>query len=532
MVPPSQPQKRVILDYMDGALFGNDAGEDEAPDILDSYFVDQPAFQPFFSRKNSFRIAKARKGMGKSALLSKLAFDLEKDADRPLVVKITGANLVGILSPPKGASFLELQNYWQRVICARVNYALGGSVGFAFTDRDMALVESAEIAGFKSRNLIGSLLHRIKSSKIPVEVTPREAANHEELLRRAADENAERRVWLLVDDIDSTYIDTPEQQALVSTFFSACRALVRDVHDLSIRVTVRTDVWSNLRKNEDLDKAEQYITEISWSAADLKIILSKKVWSWLYRSDFYRGVVENINYRSSADSLLEFAFVRRVRWGASMVPPFRPVYVLSAGRPRWMAQLCRLAGVQASRQQKELIGTGEINGVMKTYSSYRLSDIYKEHEHQYANLQRLIETFSNSPAIYTTDDLMSQLAVRYVNIVGAGNIAEIDGFPYSSPLQLAHFLFKIGFIVGRREHNGQFDNADFVRFEERPELLTDGRNADDGLLWEVHPAYRDALTIGKERKAAQGAETRMRRPQQGKAPEGTQKKRASRPRPR
>lgn len=503
---------RSHIDFTDGALFGNDAGEDEEPDILNSYFVDQPAFSSFLSRTVAFQLARSRKGMGKSALLSKLAYDLARDEEPPLIVKVTGANLVGIEPPPSEASHLELQNYWARVICTRINYAIASRLNFAFSDNAIALVESAEIAGFKERNLVGSLIHRIKSSKIPIEANPKAAANHEELLKRVPELIPNLNVWFLVDDIDSTYIDSPAMRAVTSTFFSACRALVRDVRGLSIRASVRTDVWSNLRDNEDLDKCEQYVTDISWSAPDLEVILSKKIYSYFQRSDFGKPLIARLDYRKHTETVLEFAFARRVRWGAAMVPPFRPIHVLSAGRPRWMSQICRLAGVQAAKAGKELIGTTEINGVMKTYSRYRLNDIYKEHGHQYHGLEKLIETFSNSPARYTTDDILSQIATKYLNVVGSNNVPDIDGYPYKFPMQLAHFLFKIGFVVGRRERRDGIQGADYIRFEERPELLTDGRNPDDDLIWEIHPSYREALSVGKEAREAKGAKGKSRAP--------------------
>lgn len=508
------------VDLSDGTLFGNDAGEDELPEILNSYFVDQPAFRQFLDRSQKFRVARSRKGMGKSALLSKLAYDLSLLETPPIIVKITGANLLGVSSPPAGSGFLALQNYWTRVICARINYSLATELGFAFSETGMALVDSAEIAGFKERNIISALLQRIKSSKIPIEISSQAYSNHEELLKRALESHGAREVWLFVDDIDATYVDTPEQQALISTFFSACRAIVRDVKGLYIRTSVRTDVWSNIRKNEDLDKCEQYVTEIHWSSPDLKVILSKKIFSYFERNEKSLNAKRPISYREDSDFILERVFTRRMNWGSGQVPPFRPINILSAGRPRWMAQLCRLAGVEAARNNKNLISKIDINSVMKTYSRLRLSDIYKEHAHQYDGLERLVETFSNSPARYTTNDLLSQIMVGYVNKIGSGSVSPIDGFPYSYPMQIAHFLYKTGFIVARREHEGDFGNADFVRFEERPELLSNTLNPDDGMLWEVHPSYRDALNIGKERRAATGAEkkskVRRNRPGQGR----------------
>lgn len=308
---------QMTVDLSDGALFGNDAGEDELPDILNSYFVDQIAFKPFFSKENPFQVARSRKGMGKSALLNKLAYDLGILGDDYIVINVTGANLIGILPPPRGASYLELQNYWVKVICARINFEIGKSVGFAFTETDMALVESSEIAGFKERNIVGSLIQRVKSSKIPIEITLKEFNNHEELLKRALEKYDQKKVWLLVDDIDSTYVDTQDQQAVTSTFFSACRALVREVDGLFIRASVRSDVWKSLRNNEDLDKCEQYIIDIYWSVSNLKILLSKKIYAYFKRNSLSFKGGEEPDYKKDADDLLLYVFTSKMTWGGA-----------------------------------------------------------------------------------------------------------------------------------------------------------------------------------------------------------------------
>lgn len=497
---PTVVPKGLHPNFADGTLFGNDAGEDELPEVLVSYFVDQPAFANFLSEDTRFQIARSRKGMGKSALLSKLAHDLKKQDPAPIVVTVTGADLLGIVSPTNYEP-LPLQNYWKQVICSRINFEIGKNVGFAFSDTSMSLVENAEIAGFKERNIVGALLARIKSSAIPIEISHPLLNNSEELLKRALAEYDNRTVWVLVDDIDSTYVDSPNTQTLTSTFFSACRALARNSKNLNIRASVRSDVWSNLRKNEDLDKCEQYVTDISWTSKELKYILSKKIYSYFHRNKSKDFASLNLQYREDADALLEFAFTRRMQWGKSKVGPFQPIQILSAGRPRWMSQLCRLAGQEASKYGRPVIGIQEINAVTKKYSRFRLNDIYKEHSHQFDDLQKLIEAFSNGPSRFSTNSLLSTVSQRYVSAVGSGNVPTIDNMPYKFPMQLAHFLFKVGFVVGRRENIGNPNLADFVRFEERPELLTSTKNPDDGLEWEVHPSYRDAISVKNAAKA-------------------------------
>jgi hypothetical protein len=205
-----------------------------------------------------------------------------------------------------------------------------------------------------------------------------------------------------VDDIDSTFVNSDEMRARTSTFFSACRSLARDVPNLKIRGSVRTDVWTSLRKNEDLDKFEQYVTDIKWTRNELLRILSKKILAYCERHfpEFINHY--QLDYREDAEELIELVFNPRLRWGSSQVKPFQPIGILSARRPRWMAQLCRLAGMHAAKQNRARITTHDVTEVMETFGRMRLDDLYKEHDHQFADLQKLIETFAHGETRYST----------------------------------------------------------------------------------------------------------------------------------
>lgn len=201
------------------------------------------------------------------------------------------------------------------------------------------------------------------------------------MLKRASENREYQTVWLLVDDVDASFKDTDRQQLIVSSFFSACRFIAREMKGINIRTTVRSDVWSNLRANEDLDKCEQYITDIHWSKSELKVILSKKIFSWVERKFPEAAHALSLNFRTDADSIIEIAFDRRMKWGDHMVPAFPAINILSAGRPRWMAQLCRMAGLHAAKRNRWRISITDINEIMSKFARSRLDDLYKEHVH-------------------------------------------------------------------------------------------------------------------------------------------------------
>jgi hypothetical protein len=490
---------KIKLD--DKSLFGNDAGEDEDESILVSYFVDQPAFADFLNPAVRLQVAKGRKGTGKSALLVRFAHDLRSTAGpaKPLVLQLVPSSLAALREPPQTDNSVLLENYWKQVICGAINMELARDIGFAWKDNQIALVETAEVAGFKGRNLVSALLSRLVG-KINIggvlEVTPtaRPTANHEQLLSRISREDGLRRpVWFLLDDIDTKFQNSPVQQAYISSFFSACRYLVREMADVAIRATVRTDVWTSLNAAEDLDKFHQYLTDISWSASQQKSILTNRILAYVKRSEPDSEIACTWNNRDNADQLINLVFVERMKWGSAMVPADHVLRVLAGGRPRWIAQLCRLAGVNAMTEQRDRISSHHIKQAIGDFGRRRLADLYKEHNHQFSDLKRLVESFSAGPRRYATEELTQRIASQYVKRAGAKSIPPVDGIPYRNSLQIAHFLFKCGFINGHNSANVSLEIPEFVSYEARPDLLEVDTNLDDGMTWELQPAYRNIL---------------------------------------
>ncbi|MEE9100380.1 hypothetical protein VXJ36_09200 [Pseudomonas nitroreducens] len=491
----------VSLKLNDRTLFGNDAGEDENIEVLASYFVNQAAFNDFLDIETPLSVARARKGMGKSALLSKFAHDLEQLESKPLVVQVVPSSLSALIKPPESGVPSEFENYWKQVICQSINMEIAKTIGFAWKDDQISLVENAELNQFKGRNIIGALASRLLGkisigNVAEIQQSKPSIANYEQLLKRIQEEeNSNRSVWFLLDDIDTKFTDTPQQQAYVSSFFSACRSLIRDIEGLSIRATVRTDVWTSLRAAEDLDKFEQYVCDIVWTKKQQRDILIKRIYAYIMRKHKTSYVAKNWDIDTHGEDYIQLAFKRRLKWGNSGVPAVHVLQILSAGRPRWMAQLCRLAGNKAVDNGSTRIGVHEINEVMIVFGTRRLSDLYKEHSHQFADLQKLIEAFSNGARRYTTDELFKKIINSYIKLKSAKTIPDVDGSPFRDAWQIAHFLFKCGFIVGHNQAETSLDVPEFISYELRPDLLQTAVNLDDGLNWEIQPSYRRALRI-------------------------------------
>jgi len=238
---------------------------------------------------------------------------------------------------------------------------------------------------------------------------------------------------------------------------------------------------------------EQYRTEIVWSATQQKAMLANRILAYLRRTDPDGEVARSWNTREHADALIGLAFVARMRWGQSTAPAEHVLRVLAGGRPRWIAQLCRMSGANAVRDGKDRIGIHHVTQAMGEFGRRRLADLYKEHHYQFADLRRLVESFSTGPRRYTTAELLDRIATCYIARAGAAAIPPVDGAPFRDPLQIAHFLYKCGFVSGNNSDRASLAVPEFVTYDARPDLLAADTNLDDGMMWELQPAYRNIL---------------------------------------
>lgn len=479
-------------DFLDDDLFGNEAGEDENKDRLASYYLEKPENEIFFNSKRTLAFVRARKGVGKSALLNYANYKLEKKYPKSMYISVKASDLISIKHPPAfGSSALEFTNYWQECLCTRIAIEIGRNIKLAVSDDSIMIVEMSELLGFKGRNIVTALCDRY-TQVLPKLVAEKKCPeNATELLKRYSNkENIS--VWFFIDDIDATFVNTPENKILISTFFSACRNIVNAVNGLFIRASVRTDVWAIIKDDEALDKCEQYMIDLKWSTEDTGRILSNKILTY-FASHYPQD--ENIQrvkqwYPGSQSQVFDFVFKGKFPWGTQALDPYRPIHILSAGRPRWAAQLCKMAANDAYKKNNSKISMSHINYVMFDYGKYRLSDLYKEHNHQCDQLKNIIESFRNGRKAYKTSELIDFLDEKFLKPVD--NPIFIENVKVNSALDIAHFLYRIGFIT---LDDDSFDNGkSFIRFEDIPDLLIPS-NYNPNDIWAIHPSYRTILHL-------------------------------------
>lgn len=492
---------KTVLSQID---FGNEAGDDVKPEELVSYFVEQDSFGKLVQSKGNLQVIHARKGVGKSALLNWIGYKVSQIDEDAVVIQCRGSDLVrsrfNLSSELKEPN--EFIRDWMIRLCAIINRKLAVSLNMAFSDDHMTLVENAEIEGFRSRNIVGSLLDRLHNMLERGGPEKQRIRDEIELMKRVKS----RRVWIVIDDLDATFQNTNQECLMMASFFSACRYLVRDVNDLNIRVSIRTDVWAMIRRyDESLDKIEQYVSELLWPRRDFLDLLGKRVESSMREVGITPPVPPaHVQKADAQERLLESVFVPKMQWADYETDTYKVLYTLAYERPRWAIQLCKLAQESALRLRAPLITKDHIDSIWGEYGSKRIADLVAEHKHQCPQVEEVILAFRGAVRLMSRDELF-----RWINNRISEHIQpNIEGKRTKQPMEIARFLYRIGFILARSDSSGGYEH---YRFDQMPDFLSTRTENDFGLKWEIHPCYREALDIKKIDRSHRDRFGRMRK---------------------
>lgn len=478
---------KQALDLTAPDLFGNDAAEDEDPAVFRAYALRRPEVDAFLSPERPICIARAYKGEGKSALLRLVSDGLSVQKDAPVVIEARGKQL----SPEVRSLHTDpWVRGWKAALLEAVAHELGARIGFAWSDDAMTLVEEAERGGYRARSFVSSLLDRLKVKGAPLERVRPEVAQHERVVQRFAER--EDAIWLIVDDVDENFQNTPEQRAKVASFFIAARELFRVVPQLRLRLAVRPNTWTTLSyEAEALSKVDQYCTDLRWSAEDIEELLLARVRAYLGRLEAAgKFKAERSVARMGRDEALSRVFEVTVDWNHRRRSIQVPLTTLSRRRPRWLVELCREAARAASARRQPVIALADVVGCLEPFGKRRIADTVAEFKAQCPEVEELIAAFSGQAEEYKTDELMKLIDRRVLQ----GLRPKIDGVPgVANARNVAAFLFEIGFLSARRQlPEGEYEH---LTYTDQPDLLRSRTNVDGGVTWEIHPVFRQALDL-------------------------------------
>lgn len=500
----SRPLRSIQpINLNDKELFGNVDAQKESQGILNSFFLTKKAFDSFLDTNNPFYLVSARKGMGKSALLSFFGNKLRQNQEN-VVIKTKGTDIFSIDKSEElnGKNHFYLQNFWKKRICKTIIIEIVNQIGFAGTDLLMKIFESLEEEDFLEKNIIGAIISRLEFAlKIPnaeFKMREKNIKNWESVLKQYQKKYLKSDVWLLIDDIDDGYTDTDDHSNLIICFFSSIANLSYEIENINIRATVRTDVWNSLRKHSNFDKIRPFVTSIDWKEDDLKTILIKRIITYAERIDPHSREAQ-YDLKTDSEEILSIVFNEsKTLWTNYDIEINKAVIKYSNQVPRAMIELCIMSAQKAYEKNFPKIGRTAFDKTLKEFGQNRISDIVKEHKYQFDDLMPLIYSFRSGSRYYKYSELIDFLEEKYLTYLSKdGHVPDIDRYSYQYPHQLAEFLYKIGFFSARiaPEYKSEINLSGDIRFQDEPDFFSTVENRENKIMWSIHPTYRKGLSI-------------------------------------
>ncbi|MFL9598521.1 hypothetical protein, partial [Aeromonas veronii] len=121
---------------------------------------------------------------------------------------------------------------------------------------------------------------------------------------------------------------------------------------------------------------------------------------------------------------------------------FDAISAFSNKRPRWMGQLGRMAGKKAKERSPyaKRITLDDIKFILEDFGKNRRDDLIKEHQHQFMELNNLIDALRATQRLFTCSELHKILEDNFIRGRDISEIPTIDGKSFAETKDLGAFL--------------------------------------------------------------------------------------------
>lgn len=484
-------------------LFGHEDAGKEDDSRLTSYYYKTLQYEDVMS-DIKLQIITGEKGTGKSALLKMAYIETSNTDIVPIWIRLD--DLSELYSDILDSNNLyQLKTLWKRSISKLVIMNLASHMSFAMGEDYKKALQWAYDTGYTTRDFISrsaKILKPMYEQYISLD-TEADSCGEHHALQRMIDN---KKIRLFLDDFDLDWQGKASDVLKIKSLLLSLSDMTSDMNGLSVRIALRTDVYEMIRNEEFSDKFESCLIKCKWNNQEIMKTLAKRICAYFDKPFDEINTTDPKTLQYNIVKYLNFIFVpcfdESTRVWAN-APTHRVIYSLIRRKPRDMVKLCHSIAEEAYRKQLTVIDSSCFLAILETYSQERLKDLVNEYVNQLPKLQDLLirmaptqKEFQNKAGkryVYSTDELY----VKIQNIQQNMNIsiyqAKCEKLCPANFHQIAHFLYKIGFITGRkRNESGKIERA---YYDELPFLLN-ANVGDRGYSWEIHPAYRGALANG------------------------------------
>jgi hypothetical protein len=262
----------------------------------------------------------------------------------------------------------------------------------SFTQKIIDLVNEVEIAAkTDSVAVSGSLkLDKVtKTGQLPLLSVVNSVA-------RTLAKQLKHPYYVLIDDLDLHWSDTPTQQAFVAALFLSVRSMSAPPN-LKFVVAMRDDIYNRLPL-EDKDKSRDNVCRVKWDKDSVKDMLDKRI---------------RVRLGTKAEEIWSRLFE-----GSA----FEVLWKHTTGRPRELIRVASLCLEEARDQGHESVEESDLHVGLHNFSEERIGDLASECRHDYPGLDRLLRRLKGFPkefGIGKLSELAYQVAVDACEPIGA-----------------------------------------------------------------------------------------------------------------
>ncbi len=244
---------------------------------------------------------------------------------------------------------------------------------------------------------------------------------------------ADKKVMILVDELDKGWDASEDAKGFVSGLFSAAMAINAKHKNLRVLISLRRELYDNIPElYEDYQKISDTVERISWNEDSLLEFVARRIEKWdpalerqSYQARWNRVFAEKLTYRQTNS--------------------FNYILDRTLFRPRELIHFANDIAAEARARRRGLpLDYDSIASAEGTYSESRLNDIAAEYKHQYPGLISLFESFRGLRFNMAKDDFQ-----RHLLSVACGEYTMTEAAAWvknSDPDQLMKILWEVGFI--------------------------------------------------------------------------------------
>lgn len=455
-------------------IFGSEDAENEKPERLKEYFFRNKAYESL-KADLPIRILVGHKGVGKSAILKVAHLE---DADEGILsLWVRPNDVFGSISITSDSFLGRIEDWKIGLSTLIVRKALEGGELFEEANNVQKITGGV-------RHLLSALgQHYIKGKE--------NISKDAQALMQKFIKNQRIRIYL--DDLDRGWEARKEDIANISALLNAVRDMAGEDPRVQFRVGLRTDVYHLVRtSDESTDKIESNVIWLLWSNHEILSAMAKRV-STYFGEDIDESTLIKMRQKDIAgklNSVIEPKFSGRGKWENE--DTYRILMTLTRKRPRDLVKIFYYSAKEAFKDSAQIIGSAHLSRIFERYSNERLRDVANEFKTELPKIEEVLlgmrqtkreKDLGIGPVF---DD--GQLIAKLKTVIEGVRPLYTNGTTVT-PKNLARFLYKCDFVTARFDNDGVIVRK---HFEENQVLASE--RADFGFKWEIHPAYRWALS--------------------------------------